>query len=132
MRGRLIMECAVFRQRPGLFVLGRGRDISGQFRRCAVGRCRQTWYMDVVIHVFGLYLVECGYTHWRIQESVFWGSFLAKGPSQGTPKTKNSTDLGQFLALRDPNSLPKNNLNNKMSHFPPARGCKLTWTSTRP
>ena len=42
-----------------------------------------TWYMDVVTHVFGLYIVECDYTHWRIQESVFGGSFLAKGPKPG-------------------------------------------------
>ena len=44
-RGRVIMECAVFRQRPGLFALGRGRDISGRFRRCAVGRCKRGIWM---------------------------------------------------------------------------------------
>ena len=89
--------------------------------------------MDVVIHVFGLYIVECDYTHWRIQESVFLGvPYRQRDPSQGTPKTKNSTDLGQFLELMDPNLLPKTNITNKMSHFPPARGRKLTWTSTRP
>ena len=43
--GRVIMECAVFRQRPGLFALGRGRDISGRFRRCAVGRCKRGIWM---------------------------------------------------------------------------------------
>ena len=132
MRGRVIMECAVFRQRPGLFALGRGRDISGRFRRCAVGRCKRGNYMDVAIYVFGLYIVEViihtGGSRSRFFEVAFW----QRDPSQGTPKTKNSTDLGQFLGLRDPNSLPKNNINNKMSHFPPARGRKLTWTLTRP
>ena len=48
-------------------------------------------------HVFGLYIVERDYTHWRIQESVFWGSVFQGDPSQVTPKTKNSTDLGHFL-----------------------------------
>ena len=67
--------------------------------------------------------------------SRFFGFLFGKGTqARVLPKLKkNFTDLGlQFLGLRDPNSLPKNNINNKMSHFPPARGRELTWTSTRP
>ena len=64
--------------------------------------------------------------HTGVSRSQFFGvPFWQRDPSQGTPKTKNSTDLGQFLGLRDPNSLPKNNINNKMSHFSPARGAQI-------
>ena len=44
-RGRVIMECAVCRRWPGMFALGRGRDISGRFRRCAVGRYKRGLWM---------------------------------------------------------------------------------------
>ena len=130
-RCRVIMEFAVCRRRPGLFALGRGRDISGRFRRCAVGRCKRgiwmLWFTFLGCILYNV-IIHTGGPRSRFLGVPFW----QRDPSQGTPKTKNSTDLGQFFGLRDPNSLPKNNINNKMSHFPPARGRKLTWTSTRP
>ena len=47
--------------------------------------------MDVVIHVFGLYIVECDYSDWRIQDSVFGGGFLFGKETQARVLSKLKT-----------------------------------------
>ena len=61
-------------------------------------------------------------TWWHVgkigpRSQFFVVPFWQRDQSQGSPKTKNSTDLGQFVALRDPNSLSKNDINKKCPTF---------------
>ena len=83
-------------------------------------------FIEPIIHkikeICGVRVESRWSSHWRIQPSFFfWGGALwRRDQSQGTPKTKHSTDLGHYF-LEGPKFTKKNKQIKNDPHLPPVR-----------